>query len=318
MNLKQITDKNPEALKNRAVLKAMINDAFPEERKGLVNAVVTVLDCGIAAKMKGGASQADIDRYTDILCDDYAYVKEVAEECIRLWCEVFSIKFNVNIPKNTGAENKVQINGRTQNNVNVNNAANVNNTNKQVKMNNPFNQGIHNPGLAKNYKVSNDPRIGSFITMGAFEQGKSKTVKPLRWIIINTDGDNALLLSESSVGWMPFEEFLSKAEWDTSTLKRWVNNDFYNKAFNASEKNKIINFTGYDRVFLLSRKEIAFYSEKILSLQNPMSDYGADWWLRDGGISDYAEVCYGKNYSGSRKAGEPKNVRPAIWVDLTK
>lgn len=63
----------------------------------------------------------------------------------------------------------------------------------------------------------------------------------------------------------------NKSLWEVSTIREWLNKDFYNKAFSKSEKTKICNVvlktgrrTTNDNVFILSFDEVKkYFKQKI-------------------------------------------------------
>lgn len=100
--------------------------------------------------------------------------------------------------------------------------------------------------------------IGDIIYYGKYEQdGNSENgSEPLTWIVLGTNGDNLILLSEYIIEKMPFG---SGHYWESSSVREWLNNDFLNQAFSSDEKNMIQKMITSDEtedmVFLLSAEE---------------------------------------------------------------
>lgn len=103
--------------------------------------------------------------------------------------------------------------------------------------------------------------------------------EPIEWIVIAKDYKKVLLLSKYIVDCKPFDyvdianlDKLSEEKknsyksinWEKSSLRKWLNNDFYNDCFNSNERIRIIETYLYDtdtrdRVFCLSEKEYKEY-----------------------------------------------------------
>ena len=191
-------------------------------------------------------------------------------------------------------------------------------------------------------------------TFGAYEQdGDAANGKePIEWLVLDRDGDKALLLSKYALDYqsfMPFyEPVLDPYTWENSSLRRWLNSTFLDAAFNAQEQQRLLTttvitspgslrrddgpITTQDRVFLLSNTEVysyfgseaataADYTAYALS-ENPWPGGAtapgpADWWLRttDGGNHPDG-VRPGGGVGEGTRSYEGEYVRPAIWVEL--
>ena len=116
---------------------------------------------------------------------------------------------------------------------------------------------------------------GSTITFGSYEQDNdlSNGPEPIEWIVLTFKGNHALIVSKMCLDAIPYNEEDASVTWETCTLRKWLNDTFYNTAFTDSEKTKIIESTivnedrndfggadggndTLDNVFLLSGKEI--------------------------------------------------------------
>ncbi len=194
--------------------------------------------------------------------------------------------------------------------------------------------------------------VGQRYYFGNYDQGSG--MEQIPWLVIKTEGNKALLLSEKILDEQPYHNTYTDAvTWETCSLRSWLNNNFYNTAFTSTEKSRIIEVTntnpgvsgtvqGYyfytdggkntkDKVFLLSVDEAEAFYGKFGSWKcyfsgkvGKMGGYGADvnigpiWWLRSPGM---------ENNCASMVAAEGiiKNcfeaawvqsigVRPAIWI----
>ena len=190
-------------------------------------------------------------------------------------------------------------------------------------------------------------KVGETIEFGNYPQDKDGTEKPIEWIVMKNEGNQVLLLSKYVLDAKPYNEEFEKVTWETSDIRKWLNNEFYTTAFNKTEKAKIqasliknednseYGTSGgndtEDKVFLLSEKEaetlfsneeerIAKATEYAEKSGVYDEEKGAWWWLRSPGDNGYsaAEVCrYGWV---SRFGGDviriDDGVRPALYLNL--
>lgn len=191
-------------------------------------------------------------------------------------------------------------------------------------------------------------------TFGSYEQdGDAANGKePIQWLVLDRDGDKALLLSKYALdfqSFMPFYEPVTEHyTWESCSLRRWLNSTFLNAAFNSSERQRLLTttvitspgslhrengpVTTEDRVFLLSNTEVyayfaneaataAEYTAYALS-ENPWAGNStapgaAAWWLRTTDGSDHPDGVYaGGRVGEGTRAYEGEYVRPAIWVTM--
>ncbi len=135
-------------------------------------------------------------------------------------------------------------------------------------------------------------------------------IEPIRWRILSEDGDTALIFCDSIIA---NKRFGSSNNYKNSEIRAWLNDQFYNTAFNTLQKDLIntvlvdnsVASTGYssnkyacedtsDNVFLLSYKEVtnsAYYTARKMTvsdyaratgarMSNDSGYYGNGWWLR--------------------------------------
>ena len=108
---------------------------------------------------------------------------------------------------------------------------------------------------------------------GAYDQDGNldNGAEPIEWIVIADSEDRLLLLSDKVLDQKVFNEGYDATNWETSSVRKWLNGDFYNAAFNDEEKTIIEDYvtvpgdvsagTGdvTDKVFLLSNEEAEAY-----------------------------------------------------------
>ena len=195
-----------------------------------------------------------------------------------------------------------------------------------------------------------DYKIGETIEFGNYPQDKDGTEKPIEWIVMKKEGNQVLLLSKYVLDAKPYNKEWEDVTvtWETSDIRKWLNNEFYTTAFNKTEKAKIqtsliknednseYGTSGgndtEDKVFLLSEKEAETlfsndeekiakateYAEKSVVYGN--EEKSVLWWLRSpGGYSENAAVV--DRYGWVDRYGFIVNindggVRPALYLNL--
>ena len=83
---------------------------------------------------------------------------------------------------------------------------------------------------------------GDIITFGRYEQDNdtSNGTEPIEWIILDVNEDGSLILiSKYALDCKRYNTTYADVTWDTSTLRKWLNEDFFNAAFGAEEQGKI-------------------------------------------------------------------------------
>lgn len=126
---------------------------------------------------------------------------------------------------------------------------------------------------------------GTVVLFGQYEQdNKTENGKePIEWIILEIQDEKAFLVSKYALDCLPFHEKAEDLTWENSSIRSWLNEEFYASAFVESEKLAIVQtaisnaseegFTDYnpvdlsrtdlsrtnDRLFLLSYREVMHY-----------------------------------------------------------
>ena len=80
-------------------------------------------------------------------------------------------------------------------------------------------------------------RIGDYVYLGHWEQNDNKGdgAESIRWLVIDTDGSNLLLLSDKALENLPFNKKSDGTAWAGSYLRQWLNGSFFTTAFSAEE-----------------------------------------------------------------------------------
>ncbi len=187
---------------------------------------------------------------------------------------------------------------------------------------------------------------------GRYEQDNNtgNGAEPIDWQVLTVLKDRQLVVSRYILDYREFSDSLSGSTWDISSMRDWLNGDFYNSAFTAAEKNSILLVTNsnpnnerygtqggsqtQDRIFLLSIDEANRYfsssgyrvtRQTSYAQQKYDSSFGLDpsaWLLRSPGsmenTSAFVNGDGSVNYEGSYQnlSGIPTEyaVRPAFWM----
>lgn len=167
---------------------------------------------------------------------------------------------------------------------------------------------------------------GQIVCIGQYVQ--ENEAKPIEWIALYSNGEKTLLVSKYVLD--NREYFVSnggsvECTWKTSTIRKWLNDEFYKNAFSSKEKKMILTTeinqdgeTTRDNVFLLSSTEVKNYFTNVsLKAVSPDSST-AIWWLRSSKDKFKKENVYSglreiDNDFGDKVLG----IRPAIWVNTS-
>ena len=159
---------------------------------------------------------------------------------------------------------------------------------------------------------------------------------PLEWIVMEKEHSKILCLTRYCIKFTKYDEFERKANWDKSTIRTWLNGDFYNNSFNEDQKDKIIstdvstflNSKGksnaqhtIDKVFIFSEEEYSKYyvsSPCIPFFNSTAINCGVSVWLRSWGEAKYAYyVSSNEKPKGilSVSAKSTSGIFPVIWIN---
>ena len=197
-------------------------------------------------------------------------------------------------------------------------------------------------------------RPGKTFLFGRYEQEDEKEgEEPIEWVVLAKEDDRMLVISKYGLHAQPYNLSGEKTFWNSSSIRNWLQDEFYEYAFSEDEKPHILltendvdhdtdakSYQGYDSsdyVFLLSVTEfnehiknnssvspddrycepVPNISDKVEKVNNPRYCW---WWLRttamDGGNA-YSINCDKTINYGNRNVSRPQGaVRPAMWISL--
>ena len=191
--------------------------------------------------------------------------------------------------------------------------------------------------------------VGDKVCFGSYEQDNNfrNGNENIEWIVLEKENESVLLISDKALDCQPYNDTYKNVNWETCSLRKWINDTFYNTAFNTEEQMKIKDTevlsdgkSTVDKVFLLSAYEAKSYfadDEKrkciptvyakaqgaFISDSHKPSNGGEStwwWWLRTSCENQLeAAFVYGKGlisnngYDVDYKTG---CVRPVICLSL--
>jgi hypothetical protein len=200
-----------------------------------------------------------------------------------------------------------------------------------------LNQQDQAEGLTQNavmplpFEQSTELAVGDAVTFGVWDD------QPLEWGVLAIDQGTALLITTETVARLPYNEAPADSSWQQSSLRSWLNEDFYSAAFSTNQRQLItetdyqvldahqgvlatINPDNDDRVFLLSTEEAHALLKQNQTLAPIIQGDRQPFWFR---AYDSAEGCIVGFYvdgsigwNGDYTDDISASVRPALWVAL--
>jgi len=192
---------------------------------------------------------------------------------------------------------------------------------------------------------------GETVFLGTYEQDAddSNGKEDIEWQVLKVEEGRALIVSKYALDCQCFDNWKDGEEtvsWEDSSLRYWLNNDFYDSAFTDGEKKTIlysnlkadinpdfdttIGNDTEDKVFLLSMEEAKKYlperEKRVCTATEFSITRGAEnashsvgcWWLRTiGAESAYVAIVKWDgeiDTHGFHSHYSECAVRPAMWV----
>ncbi len=165
-------------------------------------------------------------------------------------------------------------------------------------------------------------QTGKCIVFGHYPQTKDgKDNTPIEWLILERDGLNALVVSKYGLDAQPYNISCTDVTWEKCTLRTWLNDTFYNKAFSADEQAAILTtnvdnsksqcYSGWntsggnntqDKVFLLSYAEANKY-------------FGVEYWQNNGATDKVKSRVAPTAYAIAQGAGKTSSYKTVDGID---
>lgn len=209
--------------------------------------------------------------------------------------------------------------------------------------------------LSAHFEVAH---IGDTISFGNFFQTNTKTKEPIEWIVYNIENSKLYLISKNIIYADEFNKSSNNIfdisdkdeslKWDKSSIRKWLNKDFFNNSFNEKEKKKITEvknitnnkadlkdtykkeyeITTYDKIFLLSENEYMKYKSIITIPQGTnyaterflYEKHACEYWFLRSRNSEYPEYISIVGQTKEISHTEARNIwgiRPTIVLDIS-
>lgn len=229
-----------------------------------------------------------------------------------------------------------------------------------IRLNNALKENIYSSKSIKEY--NSDAYVEEFDTVkfGKYEQDCNLDNGPedVEWIILDKSNyENVVLCSKYVIDTRGFDEGKDNVNWENSYIRRWLNEDFYNKCFSEYDKQYIVkvnNSNNYSRDFfaqesvlmevpstvdnvsLLSIYEIEEYfgidtnnnrtkatDYSKYYLYNDIYDEHVDYWTRTKAEIDddsIVDVAFNGNIITGNGSYETNylGIRPVIHINILK
>ena len=194
---------------------------------------------------------------------------------------------------------------------------------------------------------------GNVVEFGRYEQDNNfdNGKEPIEWIVLQRNEKTVLLKSKYALDAKAYNEGRDDTTWEECSLRHWLNEDFFNEAFDQHEtsvimtvevdnsrkqENKKWKTSGeantQDKVFLLSYTEARNYFDSDYARRMEATPYAKSnnvyldgkngrtfWWLRSPGF-DHKNAAY-VNDNGlvlyyDHVYDERIGVSPVLWLNL--
>ena len=182
-------------------------------------------------------------------------------------------------------------------------------------------------------------KVGDYVKFGNYPQTSNGQNQPIEWQVLSIENNKMLVISKYGLDTKRFDG--GSNNWANSEIRKWLNGEFYNKAFTDKEKKSIkssnLSDVGTtDNLFFLSKEEAEKYFSNDESRRCKATKYAVNnaawvagsyygsnagysyYWLRspkpngcvyfvinDGNVGDYINVL-----------NDASLVRPALWINL--
>jgi len=169
-----------------------------------------------------------------------------------------------------------------------------------------------------------------FLTLGDYKDAKDKVIhiynlfgekdviyfgkyknEPIAWQILDTKEHKVLLITKEPIEQMEYNKEYKAIDWENSSLRKWLNEDFY-QGFDEKEKARLLKNTDQtDNVFLLSNENIKSYRK--------LKKASKTWWIDSKG-DEKTKAMYVEENGAINESGDNvtklHGVRPSIWLNL--
>ena len=90
------------------------------------------------------------------------------------------------------------------------------------------NKQVAQAATLQNPRVTNGVSTWDVVTFGNYYQSDSVKKEPIEWRVLSVDGDDVFLLADKILDSKAYHGPGGLASWSESTIRNWLNNEFYN------------------------------------------------------------------------------------------
>ena len=80
---------------------------------------------------------------------------------------------------------------------------------------------------------------GHIVRFGSYSQGADGHKLPIEWLVLDSSGNEALLISRHGLDCMPYHRVWDDITWENCDLRKWLNSDFLKEAFSEEDIDRI-------------------------------------------------------------------------------
>lgn len=193
--------------------------------------------------------------------------------------------------------------------------------------------------------------VGDYVVFGSYEQDNNleNGAEPIEWQVLDVQDGKTLVISKYGLDCKPYNTESKSVTWETCSLRKWLNSDFINSAFDENEQKIILatklsnpnnskygatggkdtedkafllNIEETDKYFASSKERICILSKHAAMGSNRTFSNGSEWYLRSSGVDNTA-VAFVSNSGGINYHGYGVNyynlgIRPAMWISISE
>lgn len=205
--------------------------------------------------------------------------------------------------------------------------------------------GIKKVKTSTEYSIDTTIDQMETVTFGTYPQSDISGNKKdaIEWIVLDRQDNKALLYSKYILDCKCYNNLLKDVSWETCDIRKWLNDSFYNSAFDSSEKSQIVNTNvdsvTNDKVFLLSEEEVrkyfgngikseygyqlgknistkgTDYAKNVENLDSELSSYDNKLWVYNHSVEsagEHVKWADGNSVYWIRSTGTPKNYTSRV------
>lgn len=134
---------------------------------------------------------------------------------------------------------------------------------------------------------------------------------PIQWIVLKESKLGSVVISKDGLFKMPFD--YKNRDWSDSDIRAYLNREFFQQAFRAEERKRIINT-------IIDGKKTDIFLLSIEEAENWMTENerrcAGTWFLRSRFNSSCARAVYGSGTVTYESMSGTYYIRPAFILDL--